>query len=67
MPRARWQTKPDMVAECEDCDWECGQNGQGSAALHHDRTGHVVRVEVTRVIVYGADAPGKRRWWKQPG
>ena len=53
--RFHWTTKPEYVAECQvsSCGWSsAAANAQGSAAQHHDRTGHTVRVEVVRVIVY---------------
>lgn len=65
--RAYWYTSADVLVECQDCDYRAdGKTAQGSAAQHHDRTGHVVRVEVSRVFVYGEDRPRKRRWWKAP-
>lgn len=66
MPRARWYTKADETAECQDCDWEDYSRGaMGRAAQHHDRTGHVVRVQQDRAHYYGEDRPGHRRWWKE--
>ncbi len=63
--RAYWRTRFNYTAECQGCDWWAdGANGQGIAAQHHDRTGHVVRVEVTRTIYYGEDRPRVPRWWK---
>jgi hypothetical protein len=64
--RARWYTKADYLVECQDCGWTAlgVRTCMGLAAQHHDHTGHVVRVEETRVHYYGEDAPGKRRWWK---
>lgn len=47
-------TKPYLEAECQDCDWSAFRaNAQGLAAQHHDRTGHSVRVEITRAVWYG--------------
>lgn len=67
MSRARWYTKADYLVECSDCDlMDSGATAMGRAAQHHDRTGHVVRVEESRIHVYGEDRPGVRRWWKRP-
>lgn len=67
MGRARWHTKPDHLVECQDCDYrDDGRSAFGRAAQHHDRTGHVVRVEQTVVHYYGEDRPRLRRWWKAP-
>lgn len=67
MARAYWTTKPDMIAQCQDCPWTNYNRGaQGLSAQHHDRTGHVVCVEVSRAIYYGEDRPRQRRWWKRP-
>lgn len=63
--RAYWRTKPDYIVECQGCQFEqFGRNALGLAAQHHDRTGHVVRVETSLAIYYGEDQPGRRRWWK---
>lgn len=41
-------------AECANCGWTDGGKGAlGRAALHHDRSGHEVRVETVTVVVYG--------------
>lgn len=41
-------------AQCANCGWADGRKGAlGRAALHHDRTGHEVRIETTTVVVYG--------------
>lgn len=67
MPRARWHTKPFEQVSCQDCDYVDGDpGGMGRAAQHHDRIGHVVRVEQSFVHYYGEDRPKQRRWWKQP-
>lgn len=43
-----------LVAECQGCDWTTdAPNGLGNAAKHHDATGHTVRVDVDRTVVYG--------------
>lgn len=64
--RARWRTKPDFIAQCEDgCGFEqYARNAQALAAQHHDKTGHKVRVEVSYAVIYGEDSPGQRRWWR---
>ncbi len=43
------------VANCRDCDWEyeSHKNGLALAAQHHDRTGHVVNIEITNYVTYG--------------
>jgi hypothetical protein len=62
-----------MMLECQEdgclsgpiptaLGWE--HNPQSLGALHHDHTGHVVRVEKYVVTRYGEDQPGQRRWWK---
>lgn len=68
MARAKWTTKPDYMAECQDCEfYQAGRQALGSAARHHDATGHVLRVNVESAVYYGEDRPGQRRWWKAPG
>lgn len=47
-----WVTRPDPFTECQDCGKRWGRNGHGAAAIHHRATGHTVRVEDTRIIVY---------------
>lgn len=43
-----------VVAECGNCAWADSSKGAlGRAALHHDRSGHEVRVETVTVVVYG--------------
>lgn len=55
MRRRTAVTKPDIQAECLDCGFrQYGVNGQGLAAQHADRTGHWVRVEVSRAVNYNA-------------
>jgi hypothetical protein len=47
----------ELHAECLRCTWKTtAANGLGNAARHHDATGHAVRTEVTRLIVYGDPA-----------
>ncbi len=57
------------VGKCGTCgaSWS-GRGAQGSAAHHHDETGHTTTVTVTMVVTYGrpvaatpAPAPGQRR------
>lgn len=52
-----------LNAACLQCAWATtANNGLGNAARHHDATGHAVRVEIDRVIVYGdpaAPMPGQ--------
>lgn len=44
----------DVIVECQGCDYASRSlNGLGSAARHHDATGHEVRTSVTRLVVYG--------------
>lgn len=41
-------------AECEGCQWtDTAPGALGRAAQHHDRTGHVIRIELTRTVTYG--------------
>lgn len=43
-----------VLAECEFCAWRDERKGAlGRAAIHHDRTGHVVRTETTTLVKYG--------------
>lgn len=54
MTRPRSTTQHPPVAECQGCAWQDDARGAlGRAAQHHDRTGHVVRIETTTVITYG--------------
>lgn len=54
--RATRTGETDSIAFCVDCQWTDERRGSlGRAAQHHDRTGHEVRVSVTRVVVYGGD------------
>lgn len=47
-------TVTDLIAACQACPWTTtAPNGLGNAARHHDATGHVVTVHVTRHITYG--------------
>lgn len=47
-------TRPDIIVECLGCGWTAySRNGLGIAARHHDKTGHSVRVEISRVVYYG--------------
>jgi hypothetical protein len=47
-------------AACQDdeCGWKAGQyrNALALAALHHDRTGHEVRIEHCLLVIYGGTA-----------
>lgn len=46
-------TKPDYIAECSDCPWHLtARNALGTAARHHDTTGHRVSVDVVYTVVY---------------
>lgn len=41
-------------AECQGCAWQDAAAGAlGRAALHHDRSGHQVRIVVERIVTYG--------------
>jgi len=43
-----------MIATCCSCEWRQEKsNALPLAAQHHDRTGHQVHVQITRVVVYG--------------
>lgn len=54
MSRDTSSTVTDLLAECDGCSWTTtAANGLGNAARHHDATGHVVRVSVTRLVTYG--------------
>ena len=47
-------TLSEVLAECQGCAWtSTTRNSLGLAARHHDATGHVVRTDVTRTVVYG--------------
>ncbi|MCK9249986.1 MAG: hypothetical protein M0P31_13565 [Solirubrobacteraceae bacterium] len=50
-------------AACGRCPWTATTaNALAIAALHHDRTGHPVHVDLHRRVTYGdsaADAPGQ--------
>lgn len=47
-------TTTAVRAACLRCHWTATEaNAQGIAAQHHDRTGHPVNVELTRIITYG--------------
>lgn len=51
--RFHWTVKPDYLAECEDCGWRLhNRNALGTAARHHDATGHTVYVQVESGIYY---------------
>lgn len=53
-PKRDRSSSSTTLAECEGCDWRDERAGAtGRAALHHDRTGHEVRIERTTVIRYG--------------
>lgn len=53
----------DVIAECRGCPWEStAGNALGNAARHHDASGHVVAVSITRLVTYGdpsATPPGQ--------
>jgi hypothetical protein len=52
----------EIIASCDDCDWECEtRNAQGLASQHAEKTGHLVVVTVTRHYEYA-------RWdrWTAP-
>lgn len=63
MSRATVTATTRLEASCLACAWSTtASNGLGNAARHHDATGHPVRVEVDRTIVYGdpaAPPPGQ--------
>jgi len=44
-----------MHVECQGCDWtyDNHKNGLALAALHHDRTGHLVYVDIYNMVIYG--------------
>jgi hypothetical protein len=51
--RFHWTTKPDYMAECQDCPWVMhSRNALGTAARHHDSTGHKVRIGVESAVYY---------------
>lgn len=42
------------IGHCRECSWnQESKNTLALAAQHHDRTGHEVSVEITRVVIYG--------------
>jgi hypothetical protein len=44
----------DTIAECRGCSWtSSAPNAVGTSAQHHDRTGHVVAVSITRLVIFG--------------
>jgi hypothetical protein len=58
-------TSRDVRAGCfvchgMDAHWWGGQ-AQGTAALHHDRTGHATWCDVYKSVRYGAEAPDPRQ------
>lgn len=49
-----WCTRQIQEAYCEVCGFiGSWNNGLATAARHHRSTGHEVRVEVHRTVVYG--------------
>ncbi len=47
-------TVTTIEAQCGTCTWASElPNAVGVAAIHHDKTGHVVNVHVARTITYG--------------
>lgn len=65
--RPTTSTQRAPVARCEGCQWNDVDAGAlGRAAQHHDRTGHIVIVEQTRVIRYGATPEELRAAAEQP-
>ena len=55
-PKRVHHTTSTKVARCVNCGrvWT-GPSAHGVAARHHDATGHVVRVKVDMVVVYGTE------------
>lgn len=52
--RPTWSKLAGVVAQCQGCGWTAATvNGLALAAIHHDQTGHVVRIELTTNVVYG--------------
>lgn len=46
--------KANYEAQCMACEWSRdGVNGLALAAIHHDKTGHLVEVRKTQSIFYG--------------
>jgi hypothetical protein len=51
--RGEWSTKPEAVAECLTCGWECfAKNAQAVGALHARRHKHCVRVGIAVARIY---------------
>jgi hypothetical protein len=50
----KWVTKATQLAYCEECDKYigCNTNGLGVAARHHTATGHHVRVQIDRAVIF---------------
>ena len=41
------------IGRCIDCNWETdARNAMGTAAIHHNKTGHEVHVETGYVHIY---------------
>lgn len=58
---AYWRTHWNFLAICDECDWNVdAKNGLGLAAKHCRATGHLVRVEQTRTLIYGEERPGAK-------
>jgi hypothetical protein len=50
-------TTLEAFAECGGCDWRnAGRGALGSAARHHDATGHPVTITTTNRVEYGTAA-----------
>lgn len=48
------------LAMCQVCGWtKDAPNALALAAIHHDRTGHIVMTQVTRIVTYGEERPGE--------
>lgn len=44
----------EVVAACQGCPWRNEEgNALGTAARHHDATGHTVHTLITRLVIYG--------------
>lgn len=62
-PKRQTKTESlDSVAECVECTFRSKSRGAlGSAAIHHDKTGHCVRIAVGRLVTFGDEEKARLR------
>lgn len=52
--RVKTSVLVEMTARCRDCSFvKEGAGALGSAAIHHDATGHVITTHMVRDVIYG--------------